>query len=305
MSDAVIKRLAKSRWGKALLCGGIGAFDRFVCTPGHVGRQSARMIPDGGRRFSVAIAHYNRGAKIHQALFNLLDHPAVAEVVIVDDGSEPAQFAALESAVGALSDRRIRLHRRELNLGALASKGEAVERSSSDWVLVLDSDNTVFRGFLDRFAAIPEPSPETFYCAEWAFPFFDFGPLAGIRLDRETCGATTRSGLLRRTYIINDGNYFVPRRGYTEAVKSLEGTGRDGADVMLVNYRWMTCGGAMEILPGAAYLHRLDPASLYKSTEEKSRGRILDMFSRFERNMPCDEGYLAGLRSAAGSLSVR
>jgi len=297
MSEALIKQLAKSRWGKALLCGGVETFDRFLCTPARIRRKGARPLSGGGRRFSVAIAHYNRGAKIHQALYNLLDHPAVAEVVIVDDGSEPAQFADLECAVADLPDR-IRLHRREKNLGALVSKGEAVERSSSEWVLVLDSDNTVFRSCLDRFAALTAPSPDTFYCAEWAFPFFDFAPLTGIRLDRETCGATTRSGLLRRTYIINDGNYFVPRDGYTEAVKSLAGTGRDGADVMLVNYRWMTSGGAMEIMPGAAYLHRLDPASLYKSTEEKSRSRILDMFSRFEKNLPCDEDYIAALRSA-------
>lgn len=296
-----IRQLARRPWGRAILCAGVESFDRTVCTAAGVRRQSAKPEPASGRRFSVAIAHYNRGALIHRPLYNLLDHPAVAEVVIVDDGSDAAQFAALERSVAGLSGGgRVRLHRRKENLGALATKGEAVGLASSDWVLVLDSDNTVFRHYLDAFAVIADPSPDTFYCSAWAFPFFNFQALDGLRLDLAACGETTRSGLLRRTYIINDGNYFVPRERYVATVNSLNRTGRDGADVMLVNYRWMTCGGAMEIIPGTAYIHRLDIASLYKTTEEKSRGRILDMFSRFERNLPCDEGYLAELRSGSG-----
>jgi len=297
--DSLLKSLALRKWGKSILCQGVSCFDSLVCTGGNVCRQSVRSVRASQRQFSVAIAHYNRGALIHRALFNLLDHPAVAEVVIVDDGSATAQYSALEHAVAKIPGReRIRLHRRENNCGALVSKGEAVERAASDWVLVLDSDNTAFRGYLNSFAAMQEPSADSFFCAAWAFPFFAFHALEGCRLDLPACAQATRSGLLRSTYILNDGNYFVPREKYVSIVQSLAGTGRDGADVMLVNYRWMTCGGAIEVLPGTSYVHRLDPGSLYKSTEGESRARILDMLSRLEKNLPCDEAYIAALREA-------
>lgn len=295
MLRSFIRHLAENEQGNFLLRAGVRAFDRTFCTPRAVRQQAAKKIRPARQRFSVAIAHYNRGSLIHLPLCNLLDHPAVEDVVIVDDGSEEKQFADLLRSVEETgAGDRVRVHRREQNKGALVTKAEAVSLAGCDWVLVLDSDNTVFRGYLDALAET-DLSPDSFYCASWAFPFFHFSEFQGKRLDFAACSDAMRTGLLRRRYLMNDGNYLVPRSGYADAAHSLKRTAKDGADVMLVNYRWLTGGGALRVIPGTAYLHRLDPGSLYKKTQTESRARILLMSDRLERGVPCDDEFAEGL----------
>lgn len=301
MERSLIRRIAGYERGRSLLCRGVALFDRAVCTPGAVRRQAAQKKSPSRQRFSVAIAHFNRGSLIHLPLFNLLDHPAVDDVVIVDDGSDEENFNDLLRSVEQTgAGDRIRVHRREQNIGALATKAEAVSLAEHDWVLILDSDNTAFRGYLDALAGAAL-SPDTFYCASWAFPFFSFRELEGRRIDFSACCDGMRTGLLRRRYLMNDGNYLVPGRRYADLAEGLGATGKDGADVMLVNYRWLSSGGALQVLSGTSYLHRLDPDSLYKKTQTESRGRILEMSNRMEKGLSCDDRFLAGFAGAARS----
>jgi len=296
MRRFLFRFIAEHERGRYCLCACVDLFDRVFCTPAVVRRQAAKSIGKAERRFSVAIAHFNRGSLIHLPLLNLLDHPAVEDVVIVDDGSSKEQYAALlRSVEQTAAGDRIRVHRRERNVGALATKAEAVSLASRDWVLVLDSDNTVFRGYLDALAET-RLKPDTFYAASWAFPFFDFADFQGGRIDFGRCCELVGSGALRKSSLINDGNYLVPRKSYCETVASLGATGKDGADVMLVNYRWLTCGGGLSVLPSTAYLHRLGDKSLYRATQSESRSRILQMFLRLEQALPCDEKFISGLQ---------
>lgn len=298
MIRPLVRRLAEHERGRRLLCAGVDLFDRTVCTPEAVKRQASEKARRARQTFSVAIAHFNRGSLIHLPLFNLLNHPAVEDVVIVDDGSDKAQFDALLRSVDHTgAGDRIRVHRRERNLGALATKAEAVSLAKRDWVLVLDSDNTAFRGYLDALSQA-ELSPDTFYCASRAFPFFDFAEFQGRRIDFNRCCQWVSSGVLRRSSLINDGNYLVPRKHYGDAVESLGSPGKDGADVMLVNYRWLTSGGSLQVTTRSVYLHRLGNESLYRATQSESRGRILEMFRRLDQALPCSSDFIAGLQTA-------
>ncbi len=283
-----------SRPGKKLLELSAAFIDSKICTATSVRRQaeSYRAGRKTGLRFSVGIPHYNRGATIWRPLFNLLRHPAVTEVVILDDGSSPAEFEALSRNVREMDSRgRVKIHRREHNLGALRTKLECAEMATSEWILILDSDNTAFANYLDALAKLNSPDANAFYCAGWAFPHFPFHPLQGMRLDFQKACALTGSGDLRRYYIINDGNYLVHRDSYIRSVKALGVVASDVADVMLVNYHWLAQGGYLQILPGTSYFHRVDASSFWCRTEEESRRRVSEIFARFEAGNRWDEEF--------------
>ena len=231
-------------------------YDKFVCTAEAVRRQAGSRgdaVASGRLKFSVGIPHYNRGAQIYRPLFNLLNHPAVAEVVIVDDGSREEEFRQLRDFVESLGcGERVKVFRREENRGALLTKLECVEKCSSDWVLVLDSDNTAFRGYLNALGGLGNLDPNMFYCASWAWPWFPFEELEFEEIDFQRAVNLCRDGGLRKYYIINDGNYLVNRAAYLKAVGEIGELPSDVVDVMVVNYLWLSRGGSLQMLPRRA-----------------------------------------------------
>jgi len=267
--------------------------DVWLCRQARIRRQSLRGVsrPAVASAFSVAIPHYNRGRDIHRPLCNLLDHPHVAEVVIYDDGSAPQEYAMFSDNVKALDAAgKIRILRREMNQGAQATKLDAVAACRSDWVLILDSDNTAFRSYLNALGRLADKRPDAIYCSPFAFPYFSFTPLAGRCLYFRDCCDLTRSGLLRKCFIINDGNYLVHRETYLQRISPLRHLASDVADVMVANYLWLSGGGCLEVLHRGAYHHRVDESSFWMRTAEESRRRVLHLFDLFEQGVRWQEG---------------
>ncbi len=279
------------------------AYDAVVCRPSGAARQGRRKRKPcrSGSGFGVVIAHYNRGNSIHRPLFNLLDHPAVEEVVVFDDGSTAEEFDMLCRNVRELdAPGKVRVERREKNRGAMATKIDAVAAAKSEWVLVLDSDNTAFRGYLAALQSTVERNADTIYCSPFAFPYFSFRPFAGRKFAFEDCCALTRSGELRRVFIINDGNYLVHRDTYLQRMSPLVGMGSDVADVMVANYKWLSDGGYLQVLERGVYHHRVDESSFWMRTAEESRRRVLHVFDLFEQGVRWQEG--GGARILDGSI---
>lgn len=79
------------------------------------------------------------------------------QVVMVDDGSR--DFTAEMLRAEAAADPRFILHRRDLNRGYTKSINEGVLLTGADWVVVLNSDTLVSKGWLDRLhvAALARP----------------------------------------------------------------------------------------------------------------------------------------------------
>jgi glycosyltransferase involved in cell wall biosynthesis len=294
-------RLIRSAVGKFCFAKAGEFYDKFVCTPEAVRRQAGSRrdaVAAGGLKFSVGIPHYNRGRLIYRPLFNLLNHPSVVEVVIVDDGSREEEFRELKLFVDSLGcGDRLKIFRREENKGALLTKLECVEKCSSDWVLVLDSDNTAFRGYLNALGSLTELDSKLFYSASWAWPWFPFEELGFEEIDFRRAVNLCRDGRLRKYYIINDGNYLVNRAAYQEAVGEIGELPSDVVDVMVVNYLWLSRGGSLQMLPRRSYFHRVDASSFYKRTEDDSKRRLVEIFKRFEKGEPCGVEFLGKLRA--------
>lgn len=270
--------------------------DAVFCSPRRVRSQASRSLRTfpTDNSISVAIPHYNRGRQAHQPLCNLLSSSFVREVVFFDDGSSAVELDSLREFVGSLGvTGKIRIEGRTKNMGAQATKLDAVEACQSEWVLVLDSDNTAFPSYLKALSRIKNRNPETIYCSPFAFPYFSFHALAGRGLDFDSCASLTKEGLLRGVFIINDGNYLVHRANYLERIGRLRSLRSDVADVMMANYLWLSKGGSLQVLNEGSYHHRIDGSSFWMRTAEESRQRVMQLFSRFSEGLKWDEDFAA------------
>jgi GT2 family glycosyltransferase len=81
------------------------------------------------------------------------------QVVMVDDGSR--EFTAAMLRAEAAADPRFILHRRDNNRGYTKSINEGVLLTGAEWVVVLNSDALVSRGWLDRLHAAAQARPGT------------------------------------------------------------------------------------------------------------------------------------------------
>ncbi len=290
--------LIRLRAGRFVLERAAKFYDQFVCTAEAVRRQARKPRMLGtGLRVSVGIPHYNRGKLIYRPLFNLLNHPAVDEVVIVDDGSREEEYQSLKDFVDSLDcGNRVKLFRRTENRRALLTKLECVERCSSAWVLVLDSDNTAFSSYLDALGGIQNPDPNVFYCASWAWPFFPFQDFSGLRMDFESACEWTRSGLLKRVYIFNDGNYLVNKMAYMASANQIGVIENDEADVALLNYSHLSNGGSLQIISKTSYFHRVHQQSRWLKNPLNSKKRISEIYMQLNKSKKFGSDFLGKIK---------
>ena len=299
-----IKNVCVGAWRRIARFAGdlfVVGYDRFFASRERTRREAFRTkcgpFAGGGSRISVVITHFNRGESLHRSLHNILSHPVISEIVIFDDFSDDSNYAKLVSFLSSLKRSDIRIVKAKSNLKALRAKRAAVEACSSPWVLLLDSDNTVFRNFLDAIFQMPSRDDSTIYCAAFAFPYFDFRTVAGRDIDFDGIRKYAAAGTLNRVYFFNDGNYLVPKSRYLEVSHSVGHPCDDAADTMLFNYFWVSRGGKMKFLPGTSYLHRIEATGRWMTNSICSKMRVTEIVGRLKKGKRADPEYAWALGS--------
>jgi len=96
-----------------------------TCAPG---------APDGGRRVSCVVCAYNEAERIEAVLDAVCGHPAVSEVVVVNDGSTDGTEAVLRRRSG------ISLVSYAPNRGKTHALAQGIAAATGDYILLLDAD---------------------------------------------------------------------------------------------------------------------------------------------------------------------
>lgn len=123
-------------------------------------RVPAQVAAAGHPFTQVVLPVFNGDAIVRDCLRTLRDGGDGAfQVLVVDDGSRSFTAEMLREEVAA--DPRFLLHRRDTNRGYTKSINEGVMLSTAPWVVVLNSDTLVPRGWLDRLHAAVRARPGT------------------------------------------------------------------------------------------------------------------------------------------------
>jgi len=242
-----------------------------------------KMPRNESRTISVAIPHYNGAKMAHVALFNILNDPRIAEIVFQDDGSKPEEFNRLREKLQPFS-QKVKLFRREVNWGPFANKIQAVELCTSEWVVLLDYDNTLLPEYLETIFNITEWDTSTIYCPGYAYPHFDFRKSLGdMDIDLHTTSSMIDSGVFDRRFF-NDGNYFLHRDSYVQSLKPFWNYSVI-ADVIFANYLWLSAQNTLKVLRNARYIHRIhikstwltnlkESVRVFNSTEKRLQAKL-------------------------------
>ncbi|QIR40495.1 glycosyltransferase family 2 protein [Tolypothrix sp. PCC 7910] len=223
------------------------------------------------KTISVAIPHYQRGKKIHVTLKNILKDSRINEIVILDDGSSKEEFHELLKNLSRFNSK-IKLFRREKNIGPFRTKIQAVSLCSNEWVILLDSDNSIFRKYIDAIFKLSTWDQNTIYCPDFAYPNFDFRGLSGKVIDFEK---SSSFDFQKFAPFMNDGNYFLHKENFLNTLLPYKNF-KALADVIFANYIWLSHGNKLEILTNAPYFHRVHPGSIWLNTaDESSKNAVL------------------------------
>jgi len=268
--------------------------------------------------FSFAVTAYEEtmprrmhGQRILRCLKPAIEHPAIDEIVVVDDGSQ--DFSQLEALLGKAP--KLHLYHNEENLGVFGNKVEAIARCTSDWVVTCDSDNHLPKDFIDLLANI-KLSENVWYCPSFARPHFDYRELAGV-YDLSTIHEL--QGLPLAECCMNTGNQTVHRESFIEAFAHLRGprfdlkmecpmgvptSRRNGetwrlawnaCDSLILNATWLRFGGRMYVMEGLEYDHfraTKDEGNYVRSPREKrllGEKLISNLWEESRSVEPCQE----------------
>jgi glycosyltransferase involved in cell wall biosynthesis len=254
---------------------------------------------------SFAVTAYNEmsegrlhGQRILDCIRAAQDHPAVDQVMIVDDGSDDYD-QLVEKVFHCPRYGVVTIYQNNQNLGVFGNKLEAVAQCTGEWVITCDSDNVQDKTFIDKIVSL-EKTPDTWYCPSFAKTHFDYRGLIGeyslgtiaemMEKPLAACALNTGNQTVHRgrfmevfgKYRQQRADLMMPNWLNLTADQRQEKYWRlvfDACDSFIFNMEWLTSGGKLHVVEGLEYDHyyAAGPEGNYtRSPEEKGKlGELL------------------------------
>jgi len=81
------------------------------------------------------------------------------EVVVVDDGNEPAEATAIGEIVDSYLTGQVRLVTNDRNLGLAAARNAGIDQARGSWIVPLDADDKLAPAFLEKTLSAIQQNP--------------------------------------------------------------------------------------------------------------------------------------------------
>lgn len=229
---------------------------------------------------TVAFTSHNRTNLLYEAVEPFLNDDRIPEIVISDDQSNENIIAEIWEKYSLTA--KVRVYKNDFNLDCYHNKAKAVERSTNEWVLLLDSDNIFSTQFIDRIENLWQAglNDRTAYAPDFARPHFDFRHLSGQALRKENISSlidnnSTQTMLNAMNYLVNRSEYLRIFDRHVTPVTS---------DSIYQNCRWLDMGNTIYVVPDFQYEHRVHDGSHYRQKHrETPRGFHEDIIQRLRQ----------------------
>ena len=225
---------------------------------------------------TVAIPTMDRWSFLKKQLPIYLDHPKVSYVVICDENGNDCN-AICEA--GLDNHPKLRLYQNDSVLGVYGNKRQCFLRSTTNWVAVLDSDNTFEPNFFDAFFDCISKSTNSIekiiYCAgqnnrllmESGLIENRIAHFSGITINRNNWNK-----ILDTTgwnFLLNDGNCIWPR-SIIKYFPDLPEKEIVGTDSIFFMRQAIQAGYSLLVEPTMKYVHMVHSGSHWLQNAEIS-----------------------------------
>ena len=217
---------------------------------------------------SLCLTNYNRYEMLLESFQHVYDDPRISEIVISDDHSDINIYNKL---VEYCKDKpKIKLFRNDKNVGMSLNKKLAIERSTSEWAIIFDSDNVLRPVYINNFMeffveSMPfDGQKKMIYCPDFAWPDFDYTKFSGQTINRKNVKRYMPQKMF--DCFMNTANYIVNRNWYMKTYQH-DSTVK-AADTIHFNYLWLKSGGSFYVVPGMQYFHRVHSGSGFLADTE-------------------------------------
>lgn len=230
-------------------------------------------------KISLAIPFYNTSKYFLDCIKYSIDDNFVSEIVVNDDQSSEEEWKNINNIISELNNTKIKLYRNSTNLGGFKNKYKTIEKTTLDWVYLLDSDNYLHNTTLNVIKNIQNFDENICYCPETLIMFSgSFGSENIIReinyvypydnIGINECKKALISGIENFNMFLNTGNYIFNRNKYLERMKDAYKSDENfsAADCIAFQYNWLKSGGYSKIISNFKYFHRLRDDSYWVSS---------------------------------------
>lgn len=227
--------------------------------------------------FTVAIPTMRRWSSfLELSLPQYLNYDLVSNVIVCDETGEDA--VAIQTSPYA-HHPKLKVYTNTKRLGAYLNKRQCIEKSPTEWVAVLDSDNIFSEEFFETaYRALKKESfnPKLVLAsAENVRLFIKTGKeekrsthFSGLRITKANWNTVLT--MKDWNFLLNDGNYIVHKTqlsslnpGYTlEKVYA--------SDAILAAKQFVQAGCIYYCVPGLSYIHTVHDDSEWLKTDRQS-----------------------------------
>jgi len=229
---------------------------------------------------SIAIPFYNTSKYFLDTIRTPLSCNLVSEIVICDDNSSETEFNNLITLIKDLgpNNNKIKVIKNTQNTGAFINKYLTISNCRNKWVYLLDSDNFVHEGMIEKF--FKEELNENVCYMPHKYNFcsyiYELGLGPGL-IDRNRI----KEAILHNTigHFINICNFIVSKDVFLERMK--EGLSPSEtvdvfpvADCAAMTYLWLKHGGDFKIIQDFQYFHRVREDGYYESNKKAAENCV-------------------------------
>lgn len=198
-----------------------------------------------------------------ESFYDVYEDERVGEIVISDDASDLDIYEDLKSMCDALP--KVRLFRNEANLDCYKNKRQSVSYANFDWVILLDSDNKIGKGYIDKLYQYNWVVP-AIYTPDFAAPNFDFRQYSGLVVTRTNVVEYIDKPMFETC--LNACNYFVNKNEY---LKVWDGSiDPVTSDSIYFISKWLSEGNLLRIIEGLQYEHKVHEGSHYRTQNHRT-----------------------------------
>jgi len=233
-------------------------------------------------KLSLAITTYNRFDLTVKSFEKVIDDPRIDDIIILDDKSTDDSYMKLVDHFHLKGNEKVRVMQQAENRGMSRNKADAISLSINDFVLILDSDNTMDNSYLDALEKVPNifDNESIIYMPDFAAPGFNYEKFDGMTIDKSNAKEVVADPMGNCAF--NTANYVVNKYYYGKVYE--HNPDHLASDTIWYNYLHLKSGGSFYVVPGMKYQHLqhegsgfLKDINLNMANAEKVRKLIMEL----------------------------